>query len=103
VCMSKDGKVSTEEVLRIATLAKLQLTEEEVEKYTSQLNDILEYMEQLKELDTENIEPLSHVLDLKNVARKDTEESSLSREEALSNAPESDGQFFIVPKVIDKS
>jgi len=95
--------VSREEVLKIASLVKLNLTEEEVEKYTSQINDILGYIHQLNELDTKNVEPLSHVLDLTNVTRKDEEQPSLSREDALKNAPESDREYFIVPKVIDKS
>ena len=101
--MSKERGVNREEVLKIASLAKLSLTEEEVEKYTSQFNDILDYMHQLNELDTENVEPLSHVLELTNVMRKDVEESSLKRKEVLKNAPESDSDYFIVPKVIDKS
>jgi len=101
--MSKERGVNREEVLKIASLAKLSLTEEEVEKYTSQFNDILDYMQQLNELDIENVEPLSHVLELTNVTRKDVEESSLKRKEVLKNAPESDGDYFIVPKVIDKS
>lgn len=90
-------------MLKIASLAMLNLTEEEVEKYTNQLNDILEYMNQLDELDTENVEPLSHVLDLKNVTRQDVEKPSLSREDGLKNAPVSDQEHFIVPKVIDKT
>lgn len=65
------------------------------------MNDILEYVKKLDELDTEDIEPLSHVLDLINVSRRDEEAASLTREEALMNAPESDGEFFIVPKVIE--
>ncbi|MFQ6675152.1 MAG: Asp-tRNA(Asn)/Glu-tRNA(Gln) amidotransferase subunit GatC [Fidelibacterota bacterium] len=101
--MGKKPKVSREEVLRIASLANLELTEEEVSRYTDQFNAILEYMDQLNELDMDGVEPLSHVLDLINVTRNDEEGASLSREEALSNAPESDGEFFIVPKVVDTS
>lgn len=101
--MGKKPKVSREEVLRIASLANLELTEEEVSRYTDQFNAILEYMDQLNELDMDGVEPLSHVLDLINVTRNDEEGPSLSREEALSNAPESDGEFFIVPKVVDTS
>lgn len=96
--MGKAQKVTPEEILRIASLAKLKLTEEEVETYTAQFNEILDYMDQLNELDTENVEPLSHVLELVNVTREDEEGPSLSRKEALSNAPESDGEFFIVPR-----
>ena len=101
--MSDKRKVSREEVLKIASLAQISLSEDEVERYTSQLNSILGYIDQLNELDTEEIEPLSHVLDLTNVTRKDLEESSLEREDVLMNAPESDGEYFIVPKVIDRS
>lgn len=95
--MVKTEKVSREEVLRIASLANLELTDKEVATYTAQFNEILAYMDQLNELDTDDVEPLSHVLDLVNVIRKDVEGASLSREEALSNAPETDGEFFIVP------
>ena len=70
--------------------------------YTNQMNDILEYMDQLNELDTDDIEPLSHVLDLTNVTRADKEKPSLDREDVLKNAPETDGEYFIVPKVINK-
>lgn len=96
-------KVSSEEVLRIASLAKLDLSEEEVEKYTSQLNDILRCTEQINEPDTDDIEPLSHVLELENVFRKDRGKPSMTEEAALMSAPESDGDYFVVPSVIDRS
>ncbi|MFQ6615701.1 MAG: Asp-tRNA(Asn)/Glu-tRNA(Gln) amidotransferase subunit GatC [Fidelibacterota bacterium] len=101
--MGKKEKVTRKDVLRIASLANLKLTDKEVETYTAQFNEILTYMDQLNELDTDKVEPLSHVLDLVNVLREDVTGPSLSREEALSNAPESDGKFFIVPKVVDTS
>ncbi len=101
--MSKKLAVDRDEVLKIASLAKLHLTEDEVDMYTDQMNEILEYMHQLDELDTENVEPLSHVLDQLNMTRRDEEEPSLSRDEALNNAPDSDGEYFVVPKVIEKS
>lgn len=101
--MAKKRTVSREEVLKIASLAKLHLTDEEVSLYTDQMNEILQYMDQLNELDTENVEPLSHVLDQINMTRPDEEKNSLSREEALKNAPETDGEYFIVPSVIEKS
>lgn len=99
--MEKTQKVTREEVLKIASLANLTLTDAEVETYTAQFNEILDYMDELNELDTGNIDPLSHVLELVNVTREDEETPSLTREEALSNAPETDGEFFIVPKVVD--
>ncbi len=101
--MSKKLAVDRDEVLKIASLAKLHLTEDEVDMYTDQMNEILEYMHQLDELDTENVEPLSHVLDQLNMTRRDKEEPSLDRDEALNNAPDSDGEYFVVPKVIEKS
>jgi aspartyl-tRNA(Asn)/glutamyl-tRNA(Gln) amidotransferase subunit C len=101
--VSKKLAVDRDEVLKIASLAKLHLTEDEVDMYTDQMNEILEYMHQLDELDTENVEPLSHVLDQLNMTRRDKEEPSLDRDEALNNAPDSDGEYFVVPKVIEKS
>lgn len=101
--MSKKTPVNRDEILKIASLAKLHLSDEEVSLYTDQINEILEYMNQLDELDTEDIEPLSHVLDQINMTRKDEQTPSLTREEALKNAPKSDDDYFIVPNVIDKS
>ena len=101
--MSKKTPVNRYEILKIASLAKLHLSDEEVSLYTDQINEILEYMNQLDELDTEDIEPLSHVLDQINMTRKDEQTPSLTREESLKNAPKSDDDYFIVPNVIDKS
>ena len=101
--VKKKQMVARDEVLKIAALAKLHLSEEEVSLYTDQMNEILEYMKQLDELDTEDVEPLSHVLDQINMTRPDEEKTSLSRDEALQNAPETDGEYFIVPNVIKKS
>ena len=101
--MPKKNPVNHDEILKIASLAKLHLSDEEISLYTDQINEILEYMNQLDELDTEDIEPLSHVLDQINMTRKDEQTPSLTREEALKNAPKSDDDYFIVPNVIDKS
>ena len=101
--MTKNQTVDRDEVLKIAALAKLHFSEEEVSLYTDQMNEILEYMKQLGELDTKDVEPLSHVLDQINMTRPDEEKASLSREEVLRNAPETDGEYFVVPNVIKKS
>ena len=93
--------ISKEEVEYVARLARLRLSEEEKERFTHQLDQILEYVQQLNQLDTENVPPTSHVLALKNVWRKDEVKPSLPLSEALSNAPQSDEEFFLVPKVID--
>jgi len=92
--------VTIQDVEHVAALARLSFSEEEKQKLTAQLNEILRYMEQLHALDTANIEPLSHVIELQNVFREDVQRPSLPREEALKNAPSKTEEFFKVPKVI---
>ncbi|MBP1678705.1 MAG: gatC [Bacteroidetes bacterium] len=92
--------VTTKEVEHVAALARLSFTEEEKQKLTGELNAILGYMEQLNTLDTSAVEPLSHVIELKNVFRDDVRVGSLTREDALRNAPAATEKFFRVPKVI---
>ncbi|MEW6060517.1 MAG: Asp-tRNA(Asn)/Glu-tRNA(Gln) amidotransferase subunit GatC [Bacteroidota bacterium] len=92
--------VTIQEVEHIAKLAKLEFTDEEKEKFTHQLNQILHHMEKLNELDTSTVEPLSHVIELQNVFREDSVKPSISTEEALKNAPDKTDEYFKVPKVI---
>lgn len=92
--------VTKNEVEHIAKLARLQFTEEEKEKFTKQFNEILSYIEQLNRLDTSNVRPLSHVIDLANVYRKDEVKPGLTTDEALQNAPAKTEKFFKVPKVL---
>ena len=92
--------VTKKDVEYIAGLAKLTFKEEELEKFTGQLNEILAYVEKLNELDTTNVEPLSHPIEGSNVFREDVVKPSLDREEALRNAPDRSELFFKVPKVI---
>lgn len=94
-------KISKEEIEHIAVLARLSLTGEEKELFGPQLSGILGYMEQLNELDTKDVEPTSHVLALGNVMREDIPAGSLSREEALMNAPSHTEKFYRVPKIIE--
>lgn len=97
------GKITKKDVEYIAKLARLYLEDKEKEKFTKQLDDILKFMEKLNELDTDKVQPLAHILPLKNVWRKDKRQKSFSRKKILSNAPEvdKDGKFFKVPKVIE--
>lgn len=96
--------VTIKDVEHIAKLAKLEFTEAEKEKFTHQMNQILAYMEKLNSLDTSNIEPLAHVIELSNVFRADEVKPGVSTEDALKNAPAKNEQFFKVPKVLgDKS
>ncbi|MGA8264067.1 MAG: Asp-tRNA(Asn)/Glu-tRNA(Gln) amidotransferase subunit GatC [Ignavibacteriaceae bacterium] len=92
--------VTRKDVEHIAELAKLKFKEEELEKFTDHLNEILAYVEKLNELDTANVEPLAHPVEGSNVFREDEVKPSLDREEALRNAPDRSELFFKVPKVI---
>jgi aspartyl-tRNA(Asn)/glutamyl-tRNA(Gln) amidotransferase subunit C len=92
--------VTIKDVEHIAKLAKLEFTEAEKEKFTHQLNQILEYVEQMNKLDTSNVEPLSHVIELSNIFRDDEVKQGVDSEEALKNAPSRTEKFFKVPKVI---
>ncbi len=93
-------ELTKELINHIAELAHLKLTEEEIEKFQKELSQILDYVNQLNEVDTSNVDPLHHPLSLTNVFREDKVKESIEREEALKNAPDSTNEFFKVPKVI---
>lgn len=93
--------IDKDTVKHVAHLARLSMSEEEVDLFTKDLDAIIQYAEQLNEVNTENIEPTTHVLDLKNVMRKDEAKKWLSQEEALKNAPDKkDGQIK-VPSILE--
>ncbi|MEH7345827.1 Asp-tRNA(Asn)/Glu-tRNA(Gln) amidotransferase subunit GatC [Bacillus sp. JJ1532] len=95
------SKISTEQVKHVATLARLAITEEEAEMFSKQLGSMINFAEQLNELDTDNVEPTSHVLDMKNVMREDIPQEGLPQSEVLKNAPDhQDGQVK-VPSIIE--
>nr|WP_239575288.1 Asp-tRNA(Asn)/Glu-tRNA(Gln) amidotransferase subunit GatC [Geomicrobium sediminis] len=95
------SKITKEQVEHVADLARLSFTEAEIEDFTNQMSKVIDYAEVLNELDTENVEPTTHVMDVRNVLREDNVKPSLQREEALKNAPkQKDGQFE-VPSVLD--
>ena len=94
-------KISQDEVTYVAHLARLEFGEEEMEKFTSQLNDILRYMDKLGEVDTTGVEPMTHAIARKNAFREDAVGASLPPEASLANAPEARGGCFLVPKVIE--
>ena len=93
-------RISAEQVKHVANLARLAITEEETEKFTKQLDAIITFAEQLNELDTENVEPTSHVLEMKNVVREDSPKPGLPREEVLKNAPEHQNGQIKVPAIL---
>ena len=94
-------KITIEVVKHVEKLCRLRLTDEEQKKFTEQLTKILTYMDKLNELNTENVEPTSHVADLKNILRKDTIIKSMDIENVLSNAPDKDSNCFKVPAIIE--
>ncbi len=96
-------KIDQTQVKKVAKLSRLQLTDADVEEFTGQLSAILDYMEKLNELDTTNVEPLAHCLPITNVLREDCVKESLGTEKTLANAPQRDGDFFKVPKILDDS
>ena len=93
-------KITGKDVEHVAMLAKLAITEEEKQLFTEQLNVILEYVDQLNAVDTEHIEPTSHVIPVQNVMRDDSVVPSLPQSEILKNAPEKEDQYFKVPKIV---
>ncbi len=94
-------KITKEQVEYVAHLARLEFGEEEKEKFTTQLNNILLYMEKLNEVDTTGVEPETHAIQIQNAFRTDDVWISLPYEESLANAPAESGNMFRVPKVIE--
>ncbi len=91
--------ISTKDVEHVAKLARLELTEEETEKYSKQLGEILKYVEQMNEVDTTGIEPMPHALPVYNVMREDEVKYEQTKEELMANAPYEENGFFRVPKI----
>ena len=91
------------DVAKTATLARLKLTGAELDVFTEQLAVLLDYVHVLNEVDTDNVEPMAHVVELSNVFREDKPRPSLSRDDALANAPKTDGKCFLVPKILEES
>lgn len=94
-------KITRKDVEDVAVLSRLEFTAEEVDKFTGQLNAILDYVDMLSKVDTEGVEPTAHVLPLQNVMRADEAKVSLPRELALANAPEQEDGYFKVPKILE--
>ena len=91
--------ITKEDVKHVAKLARLELTEEEIEKYSIQLGSILEYVQQMNEVDTTGIEPMPHAIPVTNVMRDDVVKYEQTKEELMKNAPYEEDGFFRVPKI----
>ncbi|MCY4489580.1 MAG: Asp-tRNA(Asn)/Glu-tRNA(Gln) amidotransferase subunit GatC [Deltaproteobacteria bacterium] len=94
-------KITSEEVRHVATLARLDLAQDEQERLAGELDRILEYMDKLSELDTDGVEPQSHAVDVVNVLRPDRVVNQPRTEDMLRNAPARDDDFLSVPKIIE--
>lgn len=93
--------VSKEEVLHIANLSKLYISDDKLEKYTKDLSNVVDLANSLEKVDVNGINPTNHILDIKNVFRKDEVEDSYKRGDILKNAPEAQGGCVSVPKVVE--
>lgn len=93
-------KITKKEVEHVASLARLNLSEEELERMTGQLDTILSYVAKLDELDMDGVVPTTHAFSINNAFREDEVQDSLPREEALANAPLENGKTFVVPRII---
>ena len=96
------AKITEETVKHVAHLARLTFNDEDVTTFAKQLDDIVNYAEQLTELDTTGVEPTTHVLDIKNVLRQDNQRQWISHEEALKNAPDQQDGQVKVPTIIEQ-
>lgn len=94
-------QITNELVSYVANLSRIRLDENEINEMQSQMSEIVNYMDILNQLDTENIEPLSHIFNITNVMRDDEVRDSYEREEILKNAPAHTEEAFIVPKTVD--
>lgn len=95
--------LSPKDVQKVATLARLKLTEEELQQIGQQIGGILDYVAVLDEVDVSDVEPMAHVADVSNAFRADATRPSLPREESLSNAPKTDGKYFLVPQILENA
>ncbi len=93
--------VNANDIRWVAHLARLEFAESELDHFTEQFNDILKYVDQLKSVKTDGVEPLAHAQPIHNVFRDDTVTTSLSRDDALANAPDRRGEFYGVPAVLE--
>jgi aspartyl-tRNA(Asn)/glutamyl-tRNA(Gln) amidotransferase subunit C len=94
------SKITTDDVRKVATLARLDLPEEKIATYTGQLERILDYVAQLESVDTEGVPPTTRAVEVVNVTREDVVTPTDVREQLLNEAPQREGDFFRVPKIL---
>ena len=94
------SKISSSDVRKVAQLARLELPEDQIQTYTSQIEEILSYVDQLQEIDTKNVPPTTRAVEVVNAMREDLVDVKCSREDILNQAPHREGDFFRVPKIL---
>ena len=94
------SKISSSDVRKVAQLARLELPEDQIQTYTSQIEEILSYVDQLQEIDTKDVSPTTRAVEVVNSMREDLVEVKCSREDILNQAPNREGDFFRVPKIL---
>ena len=94
------SKISSSDVRKVAQLARLELPEDQIQTYTAQIEEILSYVDQLQEIDTKNVLPTTRAVEVVNSMREDLVEVKCSREDILNQAPNREGDFFRVPKIL---
>lgn len=97
-----EPKISLKDVEHVARLARLELSDADKERMRRELDSILSYIDKLRALDTEGVEPTSHAIPMTNVMRDDAPRPSLPQDDMLANAPERSGEFFRVPRIIEE-
>jgi aspartyl-tRNA(Asn)/glutamyl-tRNA(Gln) amidotransferase subunit C len=97
------GRISADDVRKVAELARLELPESQIATYTTQLERILDYVGHLQQVDTEGVPPTTRAVEVVNVTRPDTVETTDSREELLNQAPQREGDFYRVPKILPEA
>jgi len=95
------SEMSIDDVRRVAQLANLSFSEAELDQMRADMSVILDYVELLNQAETDNVEPMAHPIDVKNVFREDEPTEMLPLEKALENAPATDGRYFVVPAILD--
>jgi aspartyl-tRNA(Asn)/glutamyl-tRNA(Gln) amidotransferase subunit C len=93
--------LTPEDVRKVAQLARLKLSDEQIERLTPRLAEVLNYVATLEEVDTEHVQPMAHAIELTDVLREDAVSPGLSREQALANSPKTDGRYFLVPPILE--
>ncbi|MCA9026726.1 MAG: Asp-tRNA(Asn)/Glu-tRNA(Gln) amidotransferase subunit GatC [Planctomycetaceae bacterium] len=97
------SELTVDDVKKVASLARLKLSGDDIARYQKKLENVLSYVHLLDEVDTSDVEPMAHAIEAVNVFRQDEPRDSLDQAQALANAPQTDGKYFLVPAILDEA